>query len=260
MANIELNGNTYSNVPYVDLPTTSQTTARFWEDVLKMGVLRNDAELVQTWSKDSLFVADDHGTIPAYSTSATTIAASVDLTPTYTINYTNYNYYALVRALTIPIYNTATKEKGIVDYSVLSGCVEVVEFPQNTFRSLDGSKTFTSSSANAISAGAAYRMLYWSSATAISVYTSSSYGIQQIFAAPAFASGVMTAKSPSLQFRGSTTYLTSSAWGKITDIRVQYVIELYRAPKNHLNLDGWGIYTQGRHVVDCVNSTNHNLT
>ena len=47
MANIELQGNQYLNVPYVDLPTTDQSTARFWEDVLKMGTMRNDAELVQ---------------------------------------------------------------------------------------------------------------------------------------------------------------------------------------------------------------------
>lgn len=260
MANIELQGNQYLNVPYVDLPTTDQSTARFWEDILKMGVLRNDAELVQTWSKDSLFVTDDGGTIPAYTTTATTLVASGDLTPTYTVSFATYNYYVLVRALTIPIYNTSTKSAGRPDYSILYGAYELVEFPASTFKSLDGSKSYASRTFSTTATGSGNRMPYWTSATAISVYSSTTYGINQVIAAPGVSSSTFTVRNPSLQIRGSTTYLTSAVWATLTDIRVQYIIEMYRVPKGHLNLNGWGLYQQGQHVIDCATSANHKLT
>ena len=255
MANIELQGNQYLNVPYVDLPTTDQSTARFWEDVLKMGTMRNDAELVQTWSQDAMF----GGTIPAYSTSAQTLIAGANLTPTASLALADYNYYVLIRALTIPSYNTAVIEKSRNEYSVTSSMYEIVEIPAGTFKTLDGSKTYNTRSTNILSAGAAYRMLYWSSATAVALYTST-YGVYQSPTAPTIASLTLTIKNPSLQMRGSTSYLTQSVWGTITDIRYQYVIELYRAPKGNLNLNGWGMYTQAMHIVDCVNTANHKLT
>lgn len=260
MANIELAGNQYLNVPYTDLPTVGGGTARFWEDVLKIGVLRQDAEMVQSWSKDSLFVNDDGGTIPAYTTSATTLVAAADLTPTYAVDYTNYNYYILVRALTIPTYNTSTKSAARPEYSILTGCYEIVEFPANTIKTLDGSKSYASRSGTTTAAGAAYRMLYWSSGSAVSMYTSTTYGIHQVIAAPGTSSGILTVKRPSLYIRGSSTYLSSTVWGTLTDIRVQYVVEAYRAPKGNLNLNGWGMYTQGDHILDCVNTANHKLT
>lgn len=255
MANIELKGNQYQNVPYVDLPTTESGTARFWEDILKMGVLRNDAELVQTWSKDSMFVADDGGTIPAYSTSAQTLAASAALTPTYTIDTANYNYFFLERALTTPVYSTATPAKGRNEYQFMAGIAELIEYPANSFVAASGKK-YASRIANIGSIGH-HRLLYWSSASAVAVYTGSTYGVAQAFVAPTIASvtsSVLTAHSPTLQMRGNATYLTSAVWNTITDLRVQYIIELYRVPKSHLNLDGWGMFQQGSHILDCVSN------
>ena len=62
------------------------------------------------------------------------------------------------------------------------------------------------------------------------------------------------------QIRGHTTYFTSTYMNAVTDIRYQYVIEVYRAPKNHLNIDGWGSTQNLQHVLECVNSTTHKLT
>jgi hypothetical protein len=259
MADILLQGTTYNNVPYVDLPTTSSGTARFHEDALKMGVLRNDAELVNTWSKDSMFISDDGGTIPAYSTSAKTLIAGANITPTASLTFASYNYYVIERMLTIPSYNTTKIEKSRNEYSVTSAVYEVVEIPASTFKTLDGSKTFTSRSTNVLASSAMYRMLYWSSATAISLYTAN-YGVYQSPNTPSISSSTLTIKNPSLQMRGSTSYLTQSVWGTISDIRYQYVIELYRVPKNNLNLDGWGIYTQAMHIVDCVKTASHTLS
>ena len=54
--------------------------------------------------------------------------------------------------------------------------------------------------------------------------------------------------------------MTSSVWGKMTDIRRQYVIELYRVSKTNDALGGWGIWSQMLHIRNCVNTTNHKLT
>lgn len=259
MADIVLQGNTYQNVPYVDLPKTPSGTARFWEG-LKMGVLRNDAELVKTWSHDSLIVTDDSVTLPAYATSATTIVASEALSGTYTLDYANYDYYILIRALAIPVYNTATPAKTRNEYAMLSGAYEVVSYPASTFKSLVGNKEYATRSGTTQAAGANYRMLYWSSASAVSVYTSTTYGICQVIVAPSISSGVVTANSPTLQFRGNSTYLTQAVYNTITDIRRQFVIEIWRTKKGDMNLDGWGIQQQGLHIVDCINSASHNLT
>lgn len=260
MANIELIGNQYMNVPYVDLPKVGGGTARFWEEVLKMGVIRNDAELVKTWSHDSLFVTDDNGTIPAYTTSATTLVASSNIGTTYTVDMTNYDYFVLIRGLTIPVYNTSTPAKSRNEYAVMSAAYELVNYPANTYTSLVGNKTYASNFPIISSSYASYCMLYWSSATAVKLYNATSYGVAQTVAAPSISGSTLTVQSPTLKIRGSSTYLTSGVWGTITDIRWQYIIECYRAPKGHLNLNGWGLLQQGLHIVDCAESTNHKLT
>lgn len=259
MADIVLQGNTYQNVPYVDLPKSPSGTARFWYG-LKMGVLRNDAELVKTWSNDSLIVHDDSVTLPAYATSATTIVASSALSTTYTLDYANYDYYILYRALAIPVYSTSTPAKTRNEYAMLSGAYEVVSYPASTFKSLVGNKTYATRSGTTQAVGANYRMLYWSSTSAVTVYTATTYGISQVIVAPSISSGVVTANSPTLQFRGSSTYLTQAVYNTITDIRRQFIIEIWRTKKGDMNLDGWGIQQQGLHIVDCANSANHTLT
>lgn len=231
----------------------------------KMGVIRPDAELIQTWSHDALFVEDEKGTIPSYTTGATTIHTGAAITPTVSLALNTYNYYVLFRCLTIPIYNTDTKEKGREDYSVTSVLYEITDVAGNTFTTLDGTKTYASRYTTVYVAGVGYRMPYWTSATAMSVYTASTYGLHQTAAAPTVSSTssatpTLTIKDPNLYIRGSSTYFTSSAWGKITDARLQYVIELYRVAKTDNVLQGWGIWSQMQHIRDCVNTTNHKLT
>jgi glycine/serine hydroxymethyltransferase len=72
-------------------------------------------------------------------------------------------------------------------------------------------------------------MPYWSTATAIKVYTASTYGTHQTVVAPTLSSTSsatpnLTIVSPKLIIRGSSTYLSSANWAKITDIRRQYII------------------------------------
>ena len=79
---------------------------------LKFGVLRPDAELIKTVSYDKYIVEDEEVTIPAYSTTAATLKASETLTDTVSVDLTTYNYYILIRMLTIPVYNITTPAKG----------------------------------------------------------------------------------------------------------------------------------------------------
>lgn len=221
-------------------------------------LLRDDCTLVQKWTLDKLVVTDESKTIPAYSTSAQTVVAATNLSPTITLDYANYKYYVLERFLTIPIYNTATKEKGRPDCCLSSYLYEIVELEANTLRSASGSPSYASRSV-AIASQTVTRAPYWSAASTMGIYTATTYTASQVASTPTVSSGVLTCIAPSLQMRGSTTYFTSSAWGKITDIRRQYVIEVYRSPKNHLNLNGWGTYQHMLKIANCINGTTNKL-
>ena len=108
--------------------------------------------------------------------------------------------------------------------------------------------------------GYTYRSIYWNATTTIAPYSTGVYAPVQTVVAPTISSGVVTVNTPAVTVRGSTTYFTSTYFDAITDIRYQWIAELYRAPKANLNLDGWGMEQQLKHIVDCVESTTHKLT
>ena len=230
---------------------------------LKMGILLPAAELVQTYSYDKYIHANESVTIPAYSTSAQTLKASAALTPTVTLNLTSYDYYILERFLTMPTYNTTTKQKGRPVYQVYTMAYEIVSTAANIFK--DGNTAYTSPLATVTTAGGAARLIYWSSNSKVTVGNTNSYGTFQAAVAPTISSNTvtnptLTINSPTLQIRGSSTYLTSAVWSTITDIRYQYKIEVYRIPKSTYNLDGWGLTTQLDRLIECADSSSHNLT
>ena len=103
------------------------------------------------------------------------------------------------------------------------------------------------------------RLLYWSSGTALSTYTSTTYGLTQPVTAPAISSSTLTIKTPTLSFRGHSSYLNSTYYSYVTDIRLQYIIEVYRAPKSNLNIDGWGSEQQSKYILNCINNNNQKL-
>lgn len=230
--------------------------------VLKSGVLLPAAELIQTYSYNKLFVTDEKGTIPSYTTTATSILAAQTLSPTVQLDLANYDYELLIRGLAIPIYNTATKEKGRTVYTTFAGGYEIINIPANTF--YDGSTYYNKNYVAAQGLASTVRNCYWSSATAISP-TSSGYGVYFSQAAPTFSSATvtnptLTVKSPAFYIRGSTSVFTSSAWSKMTDIRFQYKIELYRIPKSTYNLDGWGFEQQTHKIINDYYNNNATLT
>lgn len=237
-----------------DIPVSSPSA------ILTPYTMRPDVELVQTYTYDKLFVADEEGTIPAYTTTATTIKAAAAFSPTITLTYADYYYYVTERFLTIPIYNTSTKAVGREEYQLSAYLYEIVDVDGSSYRALVDDKLYTTR--QVATAGQSFiRQLYWSSASALGMYTATSYGVAQVVSAPSVSSGKLTINAPSLQMRGHKTYFTSTYWGALTDIRLQYVINVYRSPKASThNLAGWGLSQQGAHIATCIDGTTNKLT
>ena len=229
---------------------------------LKMGVIRPDAELINTFSYDKLWVEDDKQSIPAYTTTSTTFYLGTALSPTIDLNFSNYKYYVLIRCLTIPIYNTEIKESGRFDYSMTIVAYEIFNIANNMVQTTAGTK-ISSRSNVVISAGTVYRGIYWTSDSTAELYTSSSSGLYQTSTMPILSStgdiSNLIIRDQNLTIRGSDTYFSSSAWAKMTDIRRQYVINVYRVPVGN-DIEGWVLQSQFEHIVDCVNNYNFKLT
>ena len=227
--------------------------------ILKSTVLRPDAELVKTFTYDKHIVGDEGLTIPAYTTGASTIKASANLSPTVTVNVDTETFFIVERFLSIPEYSTTSKAKGRAEYTYCIYIYELARVPANVFQTIDKSKAITSAS-NIINTLTSYRLLYWSSGSAISLYASNGYGCYQTPTAPGLSGSTLTIKSPALCVRGSTTYFTSTFMNALTDIRYQYVIDVYKAPKQAMSIDGWITNTLVNHIIECANSTTHKLT
>lgn len=223
-------------------------------------VMRPDAEKVYTLSYDKYIVADEGVTYPAYTTTSTTLKASQTISPTVARDPANYNYYVAERALSIPEYSVTTKAKGRVEYSFASAFYEIVDYPANTISALLNNTKVTALSYSIFSAGNNVGLVYWSSGTALARYASAAYGVAQTITAPTCTASAITIKTPALITRGHTTYFTNTYMNAVTDVRYQYIIEVYRAPKEHLNFNGWGLFNMSDHIMDCVHSSTHKLT
>ena len=223
-------------------------------------VMRPDAARVYTLSYDKYIVADEGVTFPAYTTTSQTLKASQTISPTVARDPANYNYYVAERALSIPEYSVTTKNKGRVEYSFASAFYEIVDYPANTISALLNNTKVTALSYSIFSAGNNAGLVYWSSETALARYSSAAYGVAQTITGPTCTASAITIKTPALITRGHTTYFTNTYMNAVTDVRYQYIIEVYRAPKEHLSFDGWGLYNMSEHVMDCVHSSTRKLT
>lgn len=240
-----------------DIVTITGTTAKN----LHPWLMRPDTELVKRYTYDKYIVADEEITFPAYTTTATTLLASASLSPTVTLDFANYNYLIAIRCLTIPTYSITSTGKGRCEYSFASAFYELTEYPANVFHSLlNPSLKLTTRSNSIFSAGNDVGIVYYSTASAIVRYATASYGVCQTVTAPSLSSSTLTLKSPALITRGHTTYFTNTYMNAVTDVRYQYVIEVYRAPKSSLQFNGWGLYNMSMHCIDCVDSSTQTLS
>lgn len=249
-----------SNINVANYATVDVDVSSTSVNIVK-GVIRPDAELVQTFSWDEWAVADLDLTIPAYSTSAQTLQTGGSI-GTYSIDYANYDYFVLEKFLTIPKYATGTGTgKGRVEYASAAYLYEVMEIPANTYYAISNTaKLVTSRSVSVYAVGAAVRSIYWSSSSALAAYATSAYTTAQTVVAPTISSSVMTVNKSTRTMRGSTTYFVNTYFNAIEDIRYQGIIEIYRAPKNNLNLDGWGLKHVMSSMANDVHNNNQTLT
>lgn len=224
-------------------------------------ILRPDAELVKTYTYDKYINADEGITIPAYTTTATVLKASVSLSPTYTVSLGSYNYYVVERMLTIPEYSITTLAKGRAEYSFAATGYEIGEIPANIMHALiEPSRKITSRTTGIYNTGNFAKILYYQSATSITTYSSAGYAVYQTVTAPALSGSTLTLKSPAFGIRGHTTYFTSTFFNALTDIRYQYRIEVWRAPKDSLSFDGWTLSTNADKLLTFLDSPTHTLT
>lgn len=228
---------------------------------LKRGVLRPDAELVTSYSYDKHLYADEKIEPIAYTTTSTTVKASASLTPTVTCNFTDYSYMVLIRMATIPEYSISTVGKGREEYALNGAIYEITETPANEIAAIiDPTNKYTSIGSAVYQAGNFVREVYYSSGTAITFYGSASYGYNQTATAPSLSGSTLTLKSPAFIVRGNATYFVNTYMNAVTDVRYQYIIEVWRAPKDNLNLDGWGLTQQWLKMNDDIQATGHKLT
>lgn len=224
---------------------------------MKFGVIRPDAELLQSYTYDKLLVSDNVGTWPAYSTTNKTLLSSANLSPTITMSYEDYHYYVLERMYVYPIYNTNTVGAGREEYHFSSLCYEIAQTQENIFYAMNGTpygtRVFT------ISGEPVGRLIHWTSSSAMAGYNGTAQGLMINPVAPTASSGVLTIKSPSVTVKGSSTYLSSTYFGAVTDCRIQYIIEVYRV-SNESDLIGWGNTQQLLRMASCLNSSSHTLT
>ena len=233
--------------------------------------IRPDAELIQSWTDDFLVVTDKNVTIPAYTTTSTTlITGGTALTTKPTISSADYRWYIVLRHLTIPIYSSTTKAAGRQEYTAMSSMYEIVNILGKTAKALVSDTYYASRNVTVQATGNAFiRCVYWSSGSAIKLYTANSYGCAQtINTAPAISSATadaptITFYTPNVVIRGSSSYLSSTYWGYITDIRCQYKYELYRIPKttgSTYGISGWGQYNNMIKIMNDAQTTTHKLS
>lgn len=213
-------------------------------------VMRPDAELVQRWSCDEKIVEDLGLTMPAYSTSAKTIQTGAALSPVIAMDL-DYRYYVAYFCMAEPIYSTDTKVKGRCEYDVSAFLYEIALIPANTLKTLDGSKAYATRQIVVQANGSIGREMYWTSATAVGVANNTTYGAYCTGQAPTISGTNLTVKAPIYGIRGNATYMASGAWSSMTDIREQWIAEVWRAPAEAC--EGWGLATAMLDILDDVN-------
>lgn len=223
--------------------------------ILKDYVLRPDAELIQTYSEDVRVVEDLGLTIPPYQTSAYTFKSQSPLTPSVPIGVQNidaYDFYAAFRWLAYPIYDDNQIIPYMPEFLSGSGLLEGVVFPRDVIKMKDGNyygnRTFLSSLSTS-QVG-----LYWGNISTPSV-SGINIGPNCAFSGVNPNQTSWTLYSPTLRITANSSYFAQAAWEKMTDIRYQWIIEVFRSPRNNLNIDGWGLRQGDEQIIDCWNNS-----
>ena len=243
--------------------TIYESENAIYPDPIKFPIIRPDAQLVQRWSVDHLLVTDDGVTLP---TTAPT-AARADLVesqslPDITIDTANYEYFVNQRAIAYPIYSSSEIGRGRFEYSISESCMEALSFDRNEFIALVDSEKNYANGAYTFVGSSQYRGVYFTSASgAMSVYTSATYGLYVVFSTPSITSSAIRLSTPTLGVRCQANIYDEPFWNITTDIRYQYIMEVWRVPRGtDRDMDGWTNTMQMERTLGCVLSPSHTLT
>lgn len=201
-------------------------------------VIRPDAELVKSYTFDKWIVADDGISIPAYTTTATTIYKSVAISDKYTCDFSQYDYFAVLRFLSYPQYGSSVHANHMQEYDIRAVVVDFCEIPSYSLRSFDNTASISTRYVTLFSANQTANV-YWTSASALAKATSANAGAYQFISIPKLSGSTVTFYESQRILKGDATVFNQSAWESATDIRFQYVQQLYRSRKGTLNVNGW---------------------
>lgn len=220
--------------------------------------LRPDAVLEGSWTYDKYIVADERVSIPAWNTATQTLKATKQLAE-ITGDVEHYRYILTGRTLAIPEYNTTNTARGRFEWSCMVTAYEFFFTPMDELHPLVSGDYRISTNSAGVQGSTSYRGLYFSSADGISVYAQTTYGIWTPNVAPTYSSGKMRINSPNFTMRGQSNILDQPFWEAITDIRYQYVYELWRVPIDSLGYRGWQNQQLSDLSLDCLYSPSHKL-
>lgn len=231
-------------------------------DSIKFPVIRPDAELVQRWSVDHLLVADDGVTLPEAP-----VAAKIDLVeseqlPDITVDLTNYKYFVSQRTIAYPIYSNSEIGRGRFEYGICESCYETLALNANEFVSLvDSDKSYPSGSFVFVGTIQTRGLYFTATIGSMGVYTSATYGLYSVPNTPSLIGSAIRLSLPSLSVRCQANIYDEPFWNVTTDIRYQYIVEIWRTPKgSDRDMDGWSNTMQMERALDCVLSQSHTLT
>ena len=238
--------------------TLGTGTASGGGGTIVMGAIRSDAELVQKWTYDRLIVSDEGKTIGTYNTSQSILLSTADLSPTIELD-SDYDYRCCLRGIAKPIYSTNTIDAGRFEYFSAGYITDYFFMPANTV-DIGGTK-YNTDTRIAFGFSAVAVCPYWSSSSSLSIATSNSYGANiECAAQSSISNNILTVKQPALRLRGHATYLNQTFYNLMTDIRYQYVIELWKVARSNQGINGWGFESLLSHAVDCAQSASGDLT
>lgn len=223
---------------------------------VKVGALRPDAELWKSWTYDKMIVADEGVTLPAYSTNTVTLKNTENL-EAVALDKDNYSYFLTTRTLAIPIYSDNTMRSGMELYLTNAYGVDICFYKASEIKALDG--TAVGVDRSLLRSISESNIIVYYTDSVVATDLSSGNGAYCTPQVPSATGATLTVRSPVLRLKGGSSYLNSAAWGYLTDIRYQYVIELWRTPRS-ASPRGYVLSSQLHHVLDCVANNNGKLT
>lgn len=230
---------------------------------IKFPIIRSDAELVKQYSLDHFLVRDDGVTLPTTAPTAEKVnLVESEALPDITTDAANYKYFVSQRAIVYPTYSSSEIARGRFEYGISESCMEALAFDGGEFIALVDSEKKYVNGAYTFIGTSQYRGVYFTSTSgAMSVYTSATYGLYVVLSTPSLTSSVIRLSTPALSLRCQANIYDEPFWNITTDIRYQYIIEVWKVPRGtDQDMNGWSTTMQMERALGCVLSSSHTLT